>query len=287
MENDIADIVIVGSGPAGAAAALEARLMGLVPLLVSEGPVGGLVNAARRIDSVPGHPGGLSGTAWASNCRRALESAGIQALPGRVEYIAGSDNGFAIFSSAGLFAARTVVLATGTRPLAMSPAPPPSPWLHRDVTTLPAELRAATVAVVGSGEAAIDTALNLADRNAAVTLFARGARLHGSPGLIAELACSMVSVRLNAGAFDVRNPSHPVHLSFDDAGEWRGDHAVFCIGRESRIDEIDMTAADGAGGLFLAGEMIRETGRFIAPALADGRRAAQMAFRHIHHKEMQ
>lgn len=55
------DVIIVGAGPAGLAAAVYAASEGLAPLVIESRAPGGQAGASSRIENYPGFPAGISG----------------------------------------------------------------------------------------------------------------------------------------------------------------------------------------------------------------------------------
>src|SRR5207237_7169922 len=60
------DLLIVGAGPAGLAAAVYAASEGLETLVVESTALGGQAGSSRRIENYLGFPAGISGTELAS-----------------------------------------------------------------------------------------------------------------------------------------------------------------------------------------------------------------------------
>src|SRR4030067_3593524 len=58
---DIEDVIIIGGGPAGIAAAIQLKRYGLNPLIFERGALGGLLRNANLVENYPGFPGGISG----------------------------------------------------------------------------------------------------------------------------------------------------------------------------------------------------------------------------------
>lgn len=109
------DLIIVGGGPAGLAAAVYAASEGLAPLLIESHAPGGQAGASSRIENYLGFPTGISGQELASNAatqaqkfgaKVAVAQAIVQLNCDRRPYELVMEDGSALF-------ARTVVIATG------------------------------------------------------------------------------------------------------------------------------------------------------------------------------
>src|SRR4030042_7192079 len=57
----IEDIIIIGAGPAGLAAAIQLKRYGIRPLLFERAVVGGLLRNANLVENYPGFPRGITG----------------------------------------------------------------------------------------------------------------------------------------------------------------------------------------------------------------------------------
>ncbi len=279
------DLLVVGLGPAGVSCALQARRDGLDLLAVGDEPVGGLVRAARRLDNLPGAAvPGITGRELAERMAEQVEKLGIPVTEGLVVGLVWNrDAGcFAARLSDGrAFSARAVCLATGTRPRAWNLRTEVR-WLHRDVRSLPVDLTGAEVAVVGGGEAALDTALSARDRGAAVTVLAR-ARLRSTPGLVAELEQAGIEVLTGAELAQASHSESGWALTCSNGAGLSANELVVCIGREPRDELAAGLCPEGfelsvsqphCPGLYLAGDAIRGHDRYVATALGDGQRAA-------------
>ena len=111
------DVVVVGAGPAGLAAAVYGASEGLKVLLVERASAGGQAGTSSRIENYLGFPGGISGDELS---QRALKQAGrfgaeiVITREVRSVYSLGETNGYCIELDGGdRVTTRTVVLATG------------------------------------------------------------------------------------------------------------------------------------------------------------------------------
>ena len=287
-------VAVIGAGPAGMAAALELRRLGIDVCLISEGPPGGLVRTARRLDNIPGYPGGISGTAWAHICETQLKQPGIKIIRAKVTAISKEHATFRITTTCGTVHSRAVILAVGTKPRPLPPEITESKRVFRDLTTLPQAAAGMMIAVVGSGEAAVDMALNMRDRGADLMMCVRGESLNICTALADEINAGDLPIAYNSRILSVQDRGTCVRIRFMYHPEWVGDAVVVAIGRVSALDEIDLSALRGTDdtstvpampGIFAAGDMTREHDRYVVSAMADGQRAALMAYRFVKTQE--
>jgi thioredoxin reductase (NADPH) len=286
------DLAIIGAGPAGIACALQAAREGLSLMVFTEGPPGGLVAAARRIDNLPGFPGGIAGRDLGARLTQHLEAAGVQVARLRVLGLSRRP-GEAMeleLPGGGACAARAVCLATGTVPVALPEAWRAEPGsVARDVRGLPESLHGSTVAVVGGGEAALDSALSVADRGGRPVVLVRGAAVKACSRLVGEVRARGVEVRTGACvAALARAPERGflVSTGAGGAGMLRADHVLACLGRQPALELLAGLWPEGDSprgvatlvpGLFLAGDVIHGAERYVATALGDGQAAALRA----------
>jgi thioredoxin reductase (NADPH) len=197
------DLLVVGAGPAGLAAAVYGASEGLDTLVVESTALGGQAGSSRRIENYLGFPAGISGAeltgravsqARKFGARPATPYRAVALEPGDERHVVRLEEGHEI-------AARAVVLATGAEyrrlPLgelaeyegvsAFYAAGPPEGQL----------CGASRVGVVGGGNSAGQAAVWLARGGALVTLLHRRADLHEtmSDYLVRELDRYGVAVR--------------------------------------------------------------------------------------------
>jgi thioredoxin reductase len=121
VSDDVRDVIIVGSGPAGYAAAIYAARAALRPL-VFEGAVtaGGALMTTTEVDNFPGFPSGIQGPDLMDNLRAQAERFGADLVRDDVTAVrlAGDvkevDTGDPQYGGITTHRARAVILATGS-----------------------------------------------------------------------------------------------------------------------------------------------------------------------------
>jgi len=180
------DVVIVGAGPSGLAAAVYAASEGLDVLVLETGAPGGQAGSSSRIENYLGFPTGISGQELASRAYTQAQKFGAQLVVARgARKLACDRKPYAIEMEDGSrVPARTVVIATGAEYRR-----PPCPELLRfegagvyyGATFIEAQVcRGEEVIVVGGGNSAGQAAVFLAQTAKRVYVLVRSAGLAAS-----------------------------------------------------------------------------------------------------------
>jgi thioredoxin reductase (NADPH) len=106
------DVAVVGAGPAGVSAAINARNRARSVLLLGGRTPFGRVNGPHEVGNYAGFPA-ASGDELVAAFRRHLEAFEVGVTPEMVSRIVPDGEGFALFGAGEYFRARTVVVATG------------------------------------------------------------------------------------------------------------------------------------------------------------------------------
>lgn len=176
----VRDVVIVGAGPAGLAAALVATSEGLDVLVIEANHPGGQAGASSRIENYLGFPVGVSGQELAGRAYSQAEKFGAQFLIARkVQRLTRAEAGYSIeLDDGNLVPARTVVVATGAeyrRPAVENLAAYEGVGVYYAATAIEAQLCAGEeVLVMGGGNSAGQAAVYLAQTTRLVHMLVRG-----------------------------------------------------------------------------------------------------------------
>ena len=170
----MAQVIIIGAGPAGVSAALYTVRAGIETLVLSNG--GGALKKAERIENYYGFPQPVSGEELMTRGIEGARRLGVSFQEEEVVGI-GFEDSLVVSTTAGRHAADAVLLATGTSRLA-----PPIPGLKdfegRGVSYCAVcdafFYRGRDVAVLGSGEYALHEARELEAVARSVTILTNG-----------------------------------------------------------------------------------------------------------------
>jgi thioredoxin reductase (NADPH) len=173
------DVLIIGAGMAGLAAAYHAAARGASVLSIESSLPGGQIASVGRIDDFP-LPVELSGAALADAYLRRASDLGAVFVTTTVEAVTVENDHVVVATGTETFRTRRVVFASGSRRRRLEVPG------EADLTGLGVSdcawcdgslYRGASVAVIGGGDAAVQAALHLAGLNAHVTLIVRGSEL--------------------------------------------------------------------------------------------------------------
>lgn len=179
----VCDLLVVGAGPAGLAAAVYGASEGLATVVLEAVATGGQAGTSSRIENYLGFPAGISGAELAERAAFQADRFGaritVPAEAARLEQRGGSH--VVTLTDGATISAHTVVVATGARYRRL-PAPGierlEGAGVHYAATLWEARnCRMDPVAVVGGGNPAGQAALFLARQSPVVHLLVRGGDL--------------------------------------------------------------------------------------------------------------
>jgi thioredoxin reductase (NADPH) len=264
---EVQDLVILGAGPAGIAAAVYGASEGLRTLLVESVAIGGQAGTSSMIRNYLGFPRGIGGAELAHRAWEQAVLLGAQFVFTQpvVGLRADGEHRVLELADGDVVTARTVIIAAGVAYRRLE-----IPALERLIgvgvfygaagVEAPA-MAGEEVYVVGGANSAGQAALHLAEHAAHVTLLVRGSSLAAgmSDYLVRQIeATDNISVRLRSRVVDARGTDRLEALTLEDLGTGTRDEvaaaAVFVlIGAEPRTDWLrDVIRLDDRG-FILAG----------------------------------
>ena len=292
---DLYDVVIIGGGPAGLAAAVYTARQGLTTAVIA-GELGGQAQWASQIDNYLGL-GSISGQDLARHFRDHVGRFDVDTFPGQyADALMPSEGGFEVHSREGLLLnGRAVIIATGRAPARLA-VPGEKELVGRGVsycaTCDAAFFRGLRVAVVGPGESAAEAALQLASLDADVVLVCEQDRLRASAALLAGLAAApRVELRMESQVTSIqgeervtavvlrdgadRETTLPVDGVFIETGSIPAEEltgGLVPVNEAGEI-EVDRSLMTSCPGVFAAGDVTDQLGKQVIIAAGDGARA--------------
>ena len=292
----IYDVIIVGSGPAGLAAAIYGQRAGLSSLVLEESYVsGGQVLNTYDVDNYPGLPG-ISGMELAEKFHEHAKSMGASFLTAAVTAIREEGDRKVVETAKGDLSARTVILATGAHHRLLG-VPGEERLTGMGVsyyaTCDGAFFRDKTVAVVGGGDVAVEDAIFLARGCKKVYVIHRRDQLRAAKILQEKLlSLDNVEMKWNCVAEEILGDSQVSGVKVRDVKTGEGSelavNGVFIavgilpntgfLGDFVQLDEGGYIVAGedmktSVPGVFAAGDVRTKALRQIITAAADGANA--------------
>jgi thioredoxin reductase (NADPH) len=200
------DLIIVGAGPAGLAAAVYAASEGIDALVIESQAPGGQAGSSSKIENYLGFPTGVSGHELATSATKQAQKFGAKmALARAIVQLRCQHRPYELVMNDGtVFFARTIVIATGAyykKPTAVNLDRFVGHGIHYGATFLEAQLcEGEEVIVVGGGNSAGQAAVFLSQHARKVYMLVRAAtlsesmshyliaRISGNPSI--ELLCN-------------------------------------------------------------------------------------------------
>ncbi|MDG0023008.1 alkyl hydroperoxide reductase subunit F [Trinickia sp. Y13] len=305
---DAFDVLIVGGGPAGAAAAVYAARKGIATGIAVD-RMGGQVNDTLSIEnyiSVLETDGPKFSAALEAQVRH--YGVDIMAQQRAVELIPASQPGGLIgvrMENGGTLESRSVILSTGARWRNVN-VPGEQAYKNKGVAYCPhcdgPLFKGKRVAVIGGGNSGVEAAIDLAGVVAHVTLIEFNDQLKADAVLVAKLgSLRNVTVRVNAQTTEITGDGSKVDgLRFKDRATGE-EHTVALEGvfvqiglvpntewlkgavELSRFGEIvvDAKGQTNVPGVFAAGDSTTVPYKQIVIAAGDGAKAALSAFDYL------
>jgi thioredoxin reductase (NADPH) len=268
---DFYDLIVVGGGPAGLAAAVYGASEGLRTVLIERTATGGQAGQSSRIENYLGFPDGVSGGQLADRARRQAEKFGAELITARAATaleVNGSKRTIR-FADGGSIDAHAVILATGVayRQLAATGC---DELTGRGVyygaaVSVASDCKDEEVYVIGGANSAGQAAMYLARQAKSVTILVRAPSLEASMSyyLIEQIEQNpKITVRMCTEVHCAVGDDHLEKLTLID-NRTGVTEDVACgrmfifIGAAPRTDWLDGVVARDDHGFILTGPDLR------------------------------
>lgn len=113
MSNDIRNIIIIGSGPAGLTAAIYAARADLKPVVIEGPQTGGQLTITTDVENYPGFPDGIMGPELVMDMKKQAERFETEFISGDVTSVDFSKSPFTVNTGDASHRAKTIIIATG------------------------------------------------------------------------------------------------------------------------------------------------------------------------------
>lgn len=300
---NIAEVAIIGAGPAGLTAALYCGRAGLDTVVVERLGPGGQAATTAHIENYPGFPGGISGPDLGQRLEEQARAFGARLVLAEVQTVSVHD-GFGVRTGEGDMAVRALIVASGARERPLG-VPGESEFRGRGVsycaTCDGAFYRNRRVVVVGGGDSALEEALFLTRFASTVTVIHRRDALRAAKVLqeralsSAKLAFVWNTVVKAVLGRDKVEGVQLTHVGTGKDTEFPADGVFVCVGKLPNSELVrPLVETDAAGyvvtgedmstsspGLFAAGDVRAKYLRQVATAVSDGAVAGVAAERYL------
>jgi thioredoxin reductase (NADPH) len=304
--DDIRNLIIVGSGPAGYTAAVYAARANLQPLVIEGVASGGALMTTTDVENFPGFPDGILGPELMDNLRKQAERFGAQFITDDASSVELTGDVKVVRVGSAEYRSRAVVLATGSawRPLGVAGE---QELLGHGVSSCATcdgfFFRGQAIAVIGGGDSAMEEATFLTRFAESVTIVHRRDQFRASK-IMAERALSNPKIRViwDSVVTEVRDGGGKVagvrlrNLKTGQDSDLDVTGVFVAIGHDPRsellrgqvdLDEAGYVLVDAPGtrtnlpGVFAAGDLVDHTYRQAITAAGTGCAAALDAERYI------
>lgn len=304
MANDTYDVIIIGGGPGGYAAALYAARASLTTLVLEKFSPGGQMATTDIVENYPGFAEGINGFELGMQMKQGAERFGVKTKLSEVKSVELMENPKLVHTSKETFEAKTVILATGAFPRELG-LPNEQMLRGRGVsycaTCDGAFYRGKTVVIVGGGNTAVADAIFLAKICEKVYLVHRRDELRASKTYMEALektenieflwSSEVVEIQAEQFVTGIKVKSK----KDDSVKEVSCDGIFVAIGNIPNTDMLKgQVELDEAGyvlasettetnipGVFAVGDMRQKPLRQIVTAVADGAVAAKYAEEYV------
>lgn len=292
------DIAIVGAGPAGLTAAIYAARANKSVVVFEALACGGQIISTSYIDNYPVAPH-ITGLNFSKTLQKQAEDLGVEIEYVEITHITPSGDIFTFASEDDEYTARSVIIATGTKPRKLDLANEDELVGHGVSYCATCDggfYKGKAVAVNGGGNSALHEALYLSSICEKVYLVHRRDEFRADAALIDKVkAKDNIEIVLNANITKLNGEKHLESIETDNGHTINIEGLFVSIGRVPNtvglVDDLNLVddyvnsgedCKTNIPGIFVAGDVRTKELRQLVTATSDGAIAATAAINFLH-----
>jgi thioredoxin reductase (NADPH) len=295
---EVYDVIVIGAGPTGLAAAIYTAREDLTTLVLDGGIVGGMIATTEQVDNYPGFPEGIGGMELGELMEKQAQRFGAEVKTGIwVQGVTPGEGVHTLKTSGGEFSAKSVLVATGSLYKKLD-VPGEKELEGRGVhycATCDGPLyRDTHLIAVGGGNSALQESLFLTKFVNKLTLLVRGPQFRGSEVLAEQIEKHpKIEVKFNTSVAKVEGDAmftgvSTINNETKETGQITADGLFVFIGllpntefikEVVTLDEhgfvhVDKAFSTNVPGIFAAGDVVVGSVGQVAAAAGEGVSAA-------------
>lgn len=183
MSDQVRDLIIIGSGPAGLTAAIYAARANLKPIVIAGVPHGGQLMNTTEVENYPGFPEGIMGPELMQNFIKQAERFGAEIIYKNASKLELKGEVKTVEAGGEKYQSKAIIIATGAEPKKLGLKSEDEYWgkgVSSCATCDGAFFRDVEVAVVGGGDSAAEESLFLTRFASKVHVLVRSEELRAS-----------------------------------------------------------------------------------------------------------
>ncbi len=293
VSDQIRDVIIIGSGPAGYTAAIYTARAQLEPLVFEGSQYGGALMTTTDVENYPGFRDGIMGPDLMEQFKTQAERFGAEVQPKDVTAVELAGDVKRVVVDEATYLARSVILAMGAQPRYLN-VPGEQDLLGRGVSSCATcdgfFFRDQDIAVIGGGDSAMEEAIFLTKFARSVTVVHRRDEFRASKIMLQRARNNdKINWRTGVTVDQVVGDGGVSGLELSDSSTLEVTGMFVAVGHDPRSELVrDQVDTDAAGyvlvtapstatsvaGVFAAGDLVDHTYRQAVTAAGTGCAAA-------------
>ncbi len=304
ISNKEYDLVIIGSGPAGATAAIYAARGEASTLVLDKAPGTGALAITHKIANYPGQIDELAGEELVNKMRTQAKQFGAQFVQTHVQGVMNADSHKTIFTTDGIVNAKAIIVAIGARGGRKNKIVGEDEFLGRGVsycaTCDGSFYKGKTIAVIGDNEEAVEEASVLQKFASKIEFFVPGKTITGNSDLKVLESHDMINIHMGTKIKEIIGKDGVEKIVTSTGEEYAVDGVfIYLSGSQPNTEFLNSlveTTEDGyiqvnefmetnVPGIFAAGDIRKPPIKQAVIAAADGAIAAMSVEKYLHKKK--